>query len=214
MHITPRTSTVYVGVAAAVIVLVLLTSTTLTPSVYAARTHHHTHISNNICPESWRWSCRSNRQLAWKQVYLAGTIYLLVSLSQGSALLKNGCTSSADIVTVKGIRIATTAKMLMKRSLTLVDTLLWTRRLDESRDVMALLVLVWIRFFNTCDKAIQANASDCSASWIQKNRYNTLWVWYIRTDQIQMKSLELQNLCNKAKAYIKSLFLLYLFLLD
>jgi hypothetical protein len=35
MHITPRTSTVYVAVAVAVVVLVLLISTSLTASVYA-----------------------------------------------------------------------------------------------------------------------------------------------------------------------------------
>ena len=46
MSITPRTSTVYVAVAASVIALVLLTSTTLTGSVYATRHHSHRSIED------------------------------------------------------------------------------------------------------------------------------------------------------------------------
>ena len=46
MYITPRTSTVYVVVAAAVVALVLLTSTTLTASVYATRHHSHRNIED------------------------------------------------------------------------------------------------------------------------------------------------------------------------
>ncbi len=46
MYATPRTSTVYVAVAAAVVALVLLTSTTLTASVYATRHHSHRSIQD------------------------------------------------------------------------------------------------------------------------------------------------------------------------
>src|SRR5215469_6709229 len=46
MSITPRTSTVYVAVAASVLALVLLTSTTLTASVYATRHHSHRNIED------------------------------------------------------------------------------------------------------------------------------------------------------------------------
>jgi hypothetical protein len=46
MHITPRTSTVYVAIVAAVVALILLTSTTLTASVYATKHHSYRSIED------------------------------------------------------------------------------------------------------------------------------------------------------------------------
>ena len=52
MYRTTRTSSIYVTIVATTLVLVLLTSTTLTGSVYAARTHHHSHRSIEGMPTS------------------------------------------------------------------------------------------------------------------------------------------------------------------
>src|SRR5215813_12539472 len=52
MYRTTRTSSIYVTIVATTLVLVLLTSTMLTGSVYAARTHHHSHRSIEGMPTS------------------------------------------------------------------------------------------------------------------------------------------------------------------
>src|SRR5215831_8463311 len=82
MSITPRTSTVYVAVAASVIALVLLTSTTLTGSVYATR--HHSHRSIEDMPTNFGgYQSYGNNPVSDQGPQLAGQGYSPQLAGQG-----------------------------------------------------------------------------------------------------------------------------------